>query len=204
MTSKSLWMDTEVAPQAEVLDGVHECDVAVIGSGIAGISTAYELSKRGKSVIVIDRGRICGGMTSRTSAHLAPLCDDLVSEMIKIKGKEATKLFCESQAAAVDRIEEIQKKEKIDCDFRRLDGYLFQGRDMPADVIGQEMDAVREVGAPVDRLVGRALKRVRRPSCTALSPAGDLPSPQIPCRGGGGLQQKWRGVLPGQPGRGSD
>ncbi len=112
MTSKSLWMDTEVAPEAEVLDGVHECDVAVIGSGIAGISTAYELSKRGKSVIVIDRGRICGGMTSRTSAHLAPLCDDLVSEMIKIKGKEATMLFCESQAAAVDRIEENPEERK--------------------------------------------------------------------------------------------
>src|SRR6187200_2189757 len=135
MTSKSLWMDTEVAPGAEVLDGVHECDVAVIGSGIAGISTAYELSKRGRSVIAIDRGRICGGMTSRTSAHLAPLCDDLVSEMIKIKGKEATKLFCESQVAAVDRIEEIQKQEKIDGDLRILDGYLFEGRDMPSDTI---------------------------------------------------------------------
>ena len=97
-------------------------------------------------------------MTSRTSAHLAPLCDDLVSEMTKIKGKEATKLFCDSQAAAVDRIEEIQKKEKIDCDFRRLDGYLFQGRDMPADVIDQEMDAVREVGAPVHRLMGVPLE----------------------------------------------
>jgi hypothetical protein len=140
MTSKSLWMDIDVAPGAEVMNGVHECDVAVIGSGIAGISTAYELCKRGKSVIVVDRGRICGGMTSRTSAHLAPLCDDLVSEMTKIKGHDATKLFCDSQAAAVDRIEEIQKNEKIDCDFRRLDGYLFQGRDMPADTIDQEMD----------------------------------------------------------------
>ena len=87
MTSTSLWMDIDVARDAEVLDGVYECDVAVIGSGIAGISTAYELCKRGKSVIVIDRGRICDGMTSRTSAHLAPLCDDLVSEMTKIKGK---------------------------------------------------------------------------------------------------------------------
>lgn len=120
MTSKSLWMDIKVAPDAGVLDGVQECDVAVVGSGIAGISTAYELCQRGKSVIVIDRGRICAGMTSRTSAHLAPLCDDLVSEMTKIKGHETTKLFCDSQAAAVDRIEEIQKKEKIDCDFRRL------------------------------------------------------------------------------------
>jgi glycine/D-amino acid oxidase-like deaminating enzyme/nitrite reductase/ring-hydroxylating ferredoxin subunit len=158
MTSKSLWVDIDVAPGAKALEGVHECDVAVIGSGIAGISTAYELCKRGKSVIVIDRGRICGGMTSRTSAHLAPLCDDLVSEMTKIKGKEATKLFCDSQAAAVDRIEEIQKNEKIECDFRRLDGYLFQGRDMPADVIDQEMDAVREVGAPVHRLMGVPLE----------------------------------------------
>jgi glycine/D-amino acid oxidase-like deaminating enzyme len=112
MTSKSLWMDIDVAPDAEVLDGVHECDVAVIGSGIAGLSTAYELCKRGKSVIVIDRGRICGGMTSRTSAHLAPLCDDLVSEMTKIRGNEATKLFCDSQAAAVDRIEEIQNNRR--------------------------------------------------------------------------------------------
>lgn len=154
MTSKSLWMDIEVMPAAGQLAGDKECDVAVIGSGIAGISTAYELSKRGKSVIVIDRGRIAGGMTSRTSAHLAPLCDDLVSEMTSLKGLEATKLFCESQAAAVDRIEEIQKIEKIDCDFRRLEGYLFQGRDMPADTVDKEMDAVSEVGAQVDRLMG--------------------------------------------------
>jgi glycine/D-amino acid oxidase-like deaminating enzyme len=93
-------------------------------------------------------------MTARTSAHLAPLCDDLMSEMQKIKGEEQSKLFYESQAAAVDRIEEIQKNEGINCDFRRLDGYLFQGDDMPPDVIDEELDAVRAVGAPVERLVG--------------------------------------------------
>ncbi|MBR0875333.1 FAD-dependent oxidoreductase [Bradyrhizobium tropiciagri] len=158
MTSTSLWMTVEVAPDADVLDGAQECDVAVIGSGIAGISTAYELCQHGQSVIVVDRGRICGGMTSRTSAHLAPLCDDLVTEMVTIRGHEATKLFCESQAAAVDRIEQIQKREKIDCDFRRLDGYLFQGREMPSDTIDQEMDAVRQIGVPVHRLVGVPLK----------------------------------------------
>jgi cation diffusion facilitator CzcD-associated flavoprotein CzcO len=46
MASKSLWMDIDVAPDAEVIDGVHECEVAVIGSGIAGLSTAYELCNR--------------------------------------------------------------------------------------------------------------------------------------------------------------
>ena len=154
MTSKSLWMSIAVAPQAIPLQGDERCDVVVVGSGIAGLSTAYELSQRGRSVIVIDRGPIAGGMTARTSAHLAPLCDDLMSEMKKIKGEDQSKLFYQSQAAAVDRIEEIQKREGIDCDFRRLNGYLFQGDDMPADVIDEELDAVRAVGAPVERLVG--------------------------------------------------
>ena len=140
MASKSLWMDVDVMPAAGALDGDANCDVAVVGSGIAGISTAYELSQRGRSVIVIDRKRIAGGMTSRTSAHLAPLCDDLMSELKKIRKAEAARLFYESQAAAVDRIEAIQKAEGIECDFRRLDGYLFQGRGMPADVIDGKQD----------------------------------------------------------------
>jgi len=158
MTSKSPWMSIAVAPGAIPLQGDERCDVAVIGSGIAGLSTAYELSQCGRSVVVIDRGPIAGGMTARTSAHLAPLCDDLMSEMQKIKGEKLSKLFYESQAAAVDRIEEIQKTEGIDCDFRRLDGYLFQGDDMPSDVIDEELDAVRAVGASVERLVGVPLK----------------------------------------------
>jgi glycine/D-amino acid oxidase-like deaminating enzyme/nitrite reductase/ring-hydroxylating ferredoxin subunit len=154
MTSRSLWMSIAVAPQAVPLQGDERCDVAVVGSGIAGLSTAYEISELGRSVIVIDRGPIAGGMTARTSAHLAPLCDDLMSEMLKIKGEDASKLFYKSQAAAVDRIEHIQKHEGIDCDFRRLDGYLFQGDGMPADVIDDELDAVWSVGAPVERQVG--------------------------------------------------
>jgi hypothetical protein len=46
--------------------------------------------------------------------------------MIKLRGEEISRAFYESQASAVDRIEEIQKLEKIDCDFRRLDGYCFR------------------------------------------------------------------------------
>ena len=158
MTSTSLWMDTAVAPNARPLSQNERCDVVVIGSGIAGLSTAYELASRKTSVIVIDRGRIAGGMSARTTAHLAPLCDDLMSELAKLRGNDTARLFYQSQAAAVDRIEEIQKKHGIACDFRRLDGFLFQGNGMPADVIDTELDAVRAVGAPVHRLVGVPLK----------------------------------------------
>jgi glycerol-3-phosphate dehydrogenase len=53
--TKSLWMDTAVA-KAAPLDGDRKADVVVIGSGIAGLSTAYELVVRGRKVVVLDRG----------------------------------------------------------------------------------------------------------------------------------------------------
>jgi glycine/D-amino acid oxidase-like deaminating enzyme/nitrite reductase/ring-hydroxylating ferredoxin subunit len=147
-------MNVDVAPDARPLDGDRQCNVAILGAGIAGISTAYELALKGQQVIVVDRGRIAGGITARTSAHLAPLCDDLTSAMIKLRGEKVSRAFYESQASAVDRIEEIQRREKIDCDFRRLDGYLFQAPNTARQMIDEELDAVRKVGAPVHRLVG--------------------------------------------------
>ena len=74
--------------------------------------------------------------------------------MIKLRGEETSRAFYESQATAVDRIEEIQKREKIECDFQRLDGFLFQALNTDSRIIDEELDAVRKVGAPVHRLVG--------------------------------------------------
>jgi glycine/D-amino acid oxidase-like deaminating enzyme/nitrite reductase/ring-hydroxylating ferredoxin subunit len=152
--SRSLWMDVEVAPKARQLEADRSADTVIIGAGIAGLSTAYELAIAGQKIIVVDRGAIAGGITARTSAHLAPLCDDLTSEMIRLRGEEIARAFYESQAAGIDRIEEIAENEEIDCDFRRLDGYLFQAPGTEAKIIDDELDAVRKVGAPVHRLVG--------------------------------------------------
>jgi glycine/D-amino acid oxidase-like deaminating enzyme len=82
----SLWMDTEVAPDAPALRRDERADVVVVGSGIAGLSTAYELSRGGKDVVVVDRGTIARGMTSRTTAHLVAISDDSFDSFIKLRG----------------------------------------------------------------------------------------------------------------------
>src|ERR1043165_8671123 len=56
--SRSLWMDIDVAPSTPTLGRDAECDTVIVGSGIAGLSTAYELSGQGQKVIVLDRGTI--------------------------------------------------------------------------------------------------------------------------------------------------
>ena len=63
--STSVWMDTPVLDDARALSRGEKADVVVVGSGIAGMSVAYELAKAGKDVVVIDRGPIGMGMTVR-------------------------------------------------------------------------------------------------------------------------------------------
>ena len=146
--TKSLWMETRVA-DAPALAGDHTADVVIIGAGIAGLSTAYELMARGRSVMVIDRGAIGSGMTARTSAHLVSALDDGYAELIKTRGLEVAKLVYQSQAAAINRIEAIAARESIECDFRRLDGYLILAPETPASQLDEELAACGKAGVPV-------------------------------------------------------
>jgi glycine/D-amino acid oxidase-like deaminating enzyme/nitrite reductase/ring-hydroxylating ferredoxin subunit len=158
----SLWMQVEVAPEAPRLEGALRCDTVVVGAGIAGLSVAYELAAAGRSVMVVDRGPIAGGVTSRTTAHLAPVCDDGVSSLIKLRGEDTARLFQASQEAAVARIEAIVKEHDIACNFRRLDAFLFPAPGMKnsdaRDQQKQEYDALRKVGAAVEQAKGVPLK----------------------------------------------
>src|SRR5205085_8972187 len=61
--TRSIWMDIEVAPRAPMLDQDLSVDTVIVGSGIAGLSVAYELAVKGRKVAVLDRGAIAGGMT---------------------------------------------------------------------------------------------------------------------------------------------
>src|SRR5438034_10553146 len=100
-------------------------DICVIGAGIAGVTAAYLLACEGHAVILIDDGPIGGGMTGRTTAHLVNALDDRYYELEKLHGEKGSRLAAESHAASIDQVEAIVREEKIDCEFERLDGYLF-------------------------------------------------------------------------------
>ena len=186
------WMKSAPAFDAPQLSSDESCDVVVIGSGIAGLSTAYELARFGRTVIVIDRGGIGTGMTARTTAHLATELDDFYSELIRVRGEQDARLYYQSQVAAVNRIEAICGEESIDCDFRRLDAYLIPTDEGPIADLQEEYDACRRIGvevewadrAPVDGLdTGRCL---RFPNQGRFHPTKYLAGPgrAIQARGG--------------------
>ena len=121
----SYWIDSVNLLWFESLKTDIETDVLVIGAGIAGLTTAYNLASTGRRVVVVDDGMIGSGESGRTTAQLTCALDDRYFFLERLFGKEKARLAAQSHAAAVDWIENTIRKEEIDCDFMRVDGYLF-------------------------------------------------------------------------------
>ena len=143
----SVWMATAEEPGASgPLAADTRADVCVVGAGIAGLTTAYLLAKEGRDVIVIDDGPVAGGETGRTTAHLTCALDDRYYELERLHGERGARLAAESHAAAVDLIERIVTDEGIDCDFERVDGYLFVAPGRSTEELGWELRAAHRAG----------------------------------------------------------
>lgn len=125
-------------PSFPSFKGKTTTDVCIVGAGIAGLTCAYTLAKQGKSVAVLDKGKVAGGQTSRTTAHLSWVLEERYYTLEEYFGEKKLKNIAESHSAAVDYIEKIVNEEGIDCDFERVDGYLFAASKDSRDELGKE------------------------------------------------------------------
>ncbi|HEV8050987.1 MAG TPA: FAD-dependent oxidoreductase [Parachlamydiaceae bacterium] len=148
--TQSLWMEVEVPTFAPLMEDIT-ADVCIVGAGIVGLTCAYTLAKQGKSVVVLDQGAIGGGQTARTTAHLSWILESRYFEFEKMFGEEAARQIAESHSAAIDYIEKIVREEKIDCDFERLDGYLFTAPEDSHDTLDKEFNAIKKTGMEVSK-----------------------------------------------------
>ena len=112
-------------PKFSKLDRDLETDVCIVGSGISGVSVAYELVTRGLDVVLIEGREILSGETGRTSGHLANDLDDGYTAIAKKHGDKGAKAAAESHTWALNRVGEISKQLGIECEYRHLPGYDF-------------------------------------------------------------------------------
>ncbi|MBC7658791.1 MAG: FAD-dependent oxidoreductase [Chitinophagaceae bacterium] len=120
----------------------------MIGAGIAGLTTAYMLAKSGHDVAIIDASRPGAGETGNTSAHLSSALDEQFYKLEELFGREGSLLAAKSHRTAIDAIEAICEQEKIECQFERVDGYLFASSPKDDDMITKEFDAAKRAGFP--------------------------------------------------------
>jgi glycine/D-amino acid oxidase-like deaminating enzyme/nitrite reductase/ring-hydroxylating ferredoxin subunit len=145
----SIWMKVNPHFTIHELKEDKECEVCIIGAGIAGLTTAYLLSKMGKKVIVLEKFEPASGESSRTTAHFVNVLDDRFYNLNRYHGLKKSALALQSHTDAISKVEQIVIQENIDCDFKRVDGYLFKGNDRPEDEIKKEFEAMQKAGLPL-------------------------------------------------------
>jgi glycine/D-amino acid oxidase-like deaminating enzyme/nitrite reductase/ring-hydroxylating ferredoxin subunit len=153
--SVSVWMATPDIRVDGKLTTNLDADVCVVGAGIAGMTTAYLLSLEKQRVVVLDDGPVAGGETCRTTAHLVNAPDAWFTEIERLHGKEAARVAAHSHTAAIDRMEQIVRREDIRCGFRRLDGYLFSEPGDSPQSLEKELVATHSAGLSDVELVDR-------------------------------------------------
>lgn len=142
----SFWIDSTPGTDYPALDRDIGVDIAIIGGGIAGITTVYLLKQAGGSVAVLDADRILQGTTAHTTSKLTAQHAIIYSKIKKQMSAELAQQYADANMYALDLVEQISKEKKIDCDFTRLPAYTFTQSDQYVKQIEEEVEIARLLG----------------------------------------------------------
>jgi len=122
--STPYWSTSTPFPQFAKLAGDAEADVVVVGGGITGLTAAYLLTKAGRRVLLLERGRCAATDTGHTSAHLTMVTDTRLGELVKGFGRTHAQAVWDAGLAAIATIDDIVRDHDLDAGFGWVDGYL--------------------------------------------------------------------------------
>lgn len=121
-------------------------DVAIVGGGMVGITSAYLLKKKGLKVAVIEADRILQGTTGHTTAKITSQHSLVYDKMKKQLGESLARQYAEANETAIHTIADIVKEKNIDCDFEWESAYIYTEQDNYIKKIEDEAKAAASLG----------------------------------------------------------
>ncbi|NBE52821.1 FAD-dependent oxidoreductase [Streptomyces boluensis] len=143
---ESYWMASTPGTAYPPLDTDLSVDVAVVGGGIAGLSTAWELVRAGLDVVVLEADRIAAGVTGNTTAKLTAAHGLRYAWLEAEHGPEDARLYALSQQDAVSRAAALCADLGIDAEIERAPAYTYVRDHDRLDEVRAEAEAARRAG----------------------------------------------------------
>ncbi len=143
----SVWLDGVQATDYPALDGDRTVDVAVVGGGITGLTTALLLARDGATVCLLDQGSIGTGTTGHTTAKVTSQHQLTYARLQRTHGRDGAATYAAAMEAAKERVASFAD-EGIDCDLRRRPAYVYARRTTERSVLESETRAAQECGLP--------------------------------------------------------
>lgn len=143
------------APERGALAGSVDCDVCVVGGGIAGCSAALHLAERGYSVVLLEQHRIGWGASGRSGAQAIHGVASGQGKLERLIGRTAARAVWDVSIEGLALMRELIARHRIECDW--VDGYMLTAIKPRHDrELRQELEELQE------RLQYRSVRYVPR------------------------------------------
>lgn len=139
---ESIWQKSTKLPTFPQLCGSMNTDALIIGGGIAGILTAFFLKQNGIDCVLVEKGRICQGTSSYTTAKITYQHGLIYHKLLKSGGLEAAQKYLAANQIAFEKYEKLCRN--IDCDYERKDNYVYSVSDRAK--LETEISALERIG----------------------------------------------------------
>ena len=147
--AQSLWLEAMPRDGYPRLDGDRAVDVAVVGGGIAGLTTALLLAYRGARVAVVEANRVGAGVTGNNTAKVTALQSTMYSSLQRAHGRQAAADYAAGSVAAVHRVATLADQEGIECALQRRPALTVAANDTELPDVQREAKAAANAGLPV-------------------------------------------------------
>ena len=126
------------------LEGDLRTDVLIVGGGMAGVLCAWMLRERGIDCALVEAGRICRGVTGRTTAKITSQHGLAYHKLIRRFGAEKARMYYDANQAALERYRVLARRFPCDLETKKNGVYSV---DDPGK-LEQEWKALGQLGIP--------------------------------------------------------
>ena len=172
---KSYWInsDEKNSKKFNKLEENIKTDICIIGGGLTGITTAYNLSKYKIRTVVIDKGRIGRQASGNSTAKITSQHGLIYKYLIDSKGRDFASKYYRANEEAIQNIKNIIDRENIDCDFEYQPSYVFTQSIQDVQKIKDEVNAVKSFGGKANFIEAKDININRLNSVEVVENTGE-------------------------------
>jgi glycine/D-amino acid oxidase-like deaminating enzyme/nitrite reductase/ring-hydroxylating ferredoxin subunit len=145
---RSVWLATTEQQSYPSLQADMDVDVAVVGGGITGLTTALLCARDGARVALLEARTVGTGTSGKTTGKVTSQHSVIYETLISRHGEEKARQYADANQAGMHQVVRLADELGIDCHLTWASSYVYTQDASKRQTILDEYEAAQRLGLP--------------------------------------------------------